>query len=106
MTDMEKIKLEDITFYRNKSHITVPAGKHTHKERKRVDISSLNREVILPGLTRFQGVVEGVIDRELDFWRLRKQKKTKSGEIIKFQTHFSSECEAMKAYAKFKPEDD
>jgi hypothetical protein len=104
MTDMEKIKLQDITFYRHKNHVTVPAGKHTHKERKRVDIYSLDRQNVLPGLTRFKGVVEGVIDREIDFWRLRKQKKAKSGEIIKIETHFSSECEAMKAYAKFKTE--
>jgi len=98
---MEKIKLEDITFYKRKGHVTVPAANYTHKERKRVDISSLDREVILPGLTRFQGVVEDVIDRKIDFWRLQKRKKTKSGELIEITTHFSSEDEAMKAYAKF-----
>jgi len=101
MTDMEKIKLKDITFYKNKTHITVPAGRQSLKERKRIDIYSLDRQTVLPGLTRFQGVVEGVIDRKIDFWRLRKRKKMKDGDVFEVFTHLSSECEAMKAYAKF-----
>ena len=98
---MKQIKLENITFNKGKTFITVPAGRSSCKERKRIDLSSLDKQVVLPGLMRFQGVVEGVIDRKIDFWRLRKQKRMKSGELVKIETHLSSEDEAMKAYAKF-----
>ena len=101
---MEKIKLEDIRFYERSSFITIPANsmRTAIKERKRVDLSSLKKEYVLPGLIHFSGVVEAVIDREISFWRLRKQKKLKNGKVMTISTHLSNREDAMKAYAEFK----
>ena len=101
---MEKIKLEDIQFYERSRFITIPANpmRRTVKERKRVDLSSLKKEHVLPGLTHFSGVIEAVIDREISFWRLKKQKKLKNGEVMTISTHLSNKEDALKAYAEFK----
>jgi|11BtaG_2_1085332.scaffolds.fasta_scaffold104604_1 hypothetical protein len=101
---MEKIKLQDIQFYRNKMFITIPANasRSVIKERKRVDLSSLKRERVLPGLIHYSGVVEAVVNREISFWKLKKQKKLKNGDVMSISTHLSSKEEALRVYAEFK----
>lgn len=101
---MEKVSLEDIHFYERSSFITIPANprRDSVKERKRVDLSSLKKEQVLPGLIHFSGVVESVINRQISFWRLRKQRKLKSGETLRIYTHLGTEEDALKAYAEFK----
>lgn len=100
---MNKIKLSDITFYENKQFITVPyeGGRSVLKERKRVDLRNLNKRVLHNGLSHYSGIVEGVIDRKVSFWRLKKTKKLKNGERMRFFSHFDNEEDAIKAYAKF-----
>ena len=99
---MKTIKLEDITFGNN-HYIMVPyeGPRGVCKQRLRVDMRSLNKRNILPGLVHFTGVVENVRDRRISFWRLNKQKKMKDGHRLKFSSHFDNEEDAMKAYADF-----
>ena len=47
-------------------------------------------------------MIEAVIDREISFWRLKKQKKLKNGEVMTISTHLSNKEDALKAYAEFK----
>jgi len=101
---MDKINIEDIKFYERQRFITIPANPRgtSGKERKRIDLSRLNRERILPGLSHFSGVIDGVFDRQISFWKLSKQKKFKNGEVLRIFLHLDTKQDAIKAYAKFK----